>query len=212
MLNDMVAALARAIAALPEPERIEALNAARTALHEVCPFRSEPVDLVLWVPIAEVHANDYNPNKVAPPEMKLLARSISADGYTQPIVGFREDSGQIEVVDGFHRHRVGREVLEVASRIRGYLPVVAIKNDRIDRADRMASTIRHNRARGKHVVELDTNIVIDLSRRGKSDEWIASELGMDMDEVVRRKQTSGLAELFRDHKFSHAWEMEEDDG
>ena len=129
------------------------------------------------------------------------------DGYTQPIVTWVEN-GQREVVDGFHRKRVGKEDKAVKKRLRGYLPVTTVNEWRTDRGDRMAATIRHNRARGKHVVEGMTEIVIELSRRNWSDKRIARELGMDPDEVLRLKQISGLAEMFADAEFSEAWEVD----
>ncbi len=156
-------------------------------------------------------ANDYNPNSVAPPEMKLLEHSITADGYTQPIVSWDRADG-FEVVDGFHRHRVGRESKTVSARIHGYLPVVVINQDREDKGDRIASTIRHNRARGKHQVEAMSDIVIELKRRNWSDEKIGRELGMDPDEVLRLCQITGLAEAFADQQFSGAWEVSTDSG
>jgi len=125
--------------------RVRVINALRQELHKYSPFASEPVDCVLWVPAEEVFANDYNPNSVAPPEMKLLETSISEDGYTQPIVAWRNGE-KYEVVDGFHRNRVGKESAIVRERIRGYLPVTIVNQDRLDLSDRMASTIRHNRA------------------------------------------------------------------
>jgi ParB-like chromosome segregation protein Spo0J len=187
------------------PERVEILNAVRQALHDASPFASEPVDLVLWKPSDEVTANDYNPNSVAPPEMELLRVSIMADGYTQPVVTHVED-GQRVVVDGFHRTRVCKEIDEVAQRVRGYLPVVTIREQQSDRGDRMAATIRHNRARGKHKVEAMSDIVLELKRRNWSDEKIGKQLGMDPDEVLRLTQISGLAEMFADREFSEAWE------
>jgi ParB-like chromosome segregation protein Spo0J len=162
---------------------------------------------VLWVKNETVQANDYNPNSVAPPEMKLLEHSITEDGYTQPIVSWQRDDVH-EVVDGFHRHRVGKESDLVRGRVLGYLPVVSINNTRLDKGDRMAATIRHNRARGKHRVDAMSEIVIDLKRRRWSDEKIGKELGMDPDEVLRLTQVSGLAELFADRDFSQAWEAE----
>jgi ParB-like chromosome segregation protein Spo0J len=186
---------------------VDVLNAARRMMHEASPFRSEPVDCVCWVSVESVQANDYNPNSVAPPEMKLLERSISADGYTQPIVSWRRDE-TYEVVDGFHRHRVGKESQEVKDRIHGYLPVVVINSSREEKGDRMAATIRHNRARGKHRVDAMSEIVIDLKRRRWSDEKIGKELGMDPDEVLRLTQVSGLAEMFADREFSEAWEAD----
>ena len=189
---------------LPLPEQVDTLNEIRTALHAASPFAAEPVDLVLWLPADTVFGNDYNPNKVAPPEMRLLELSITADGYTQPIVAHPVDESN-EVVDGFHRHLVGKRE-PVRSRVHGYLPVTRIKATRADRADRIAATIRHNRARGKHIVNAMSDIVVDLSRRNWSDDKIARELGMDPDEVLRLKQVSGLAELFASREFSEAWE------
>ena len=189
---------------LPLPEQVDALNEIRTVLHAASPFAAEPVDLVLWLPADTVFGNDYNPNKVAPPEMRLLELSITADGYTQPIVAHPVDESN-EVVDGFHRHLVGKRE-PVRSRVHGYLPVTRIKATRADRADRIAATIRHNRARGKHIVNAMSDIVVDLSRRNWSDDKIARELGMDPDEVLRLKQVSGLAELFASREFSEAWE------
>lgn len=198
-------ALLDEISVMGTAKKIEALNLARRELHKISPFASEPVDCIQWVPADNVFANDYNPNSVAPPEMKLLQLSIREDGYTQPIVahGNIEHS---EVVDGFHRNRVGRECKDINERIQGYLPIVLINSDREDKADRMASTIRHNRARGKHSVDGMSAIVQDLSRRNWSESKIAKELGMEPDEVLRLKQITGLAELFADREFSEAWE------
>lgn len=160
-----------------------------------------PVTSVRWVPSEQVKANDYNPNSVAKPEMDLLRRSIEADGYTQPIVVWEVD-GMYEVIDGFHRHLVGKEMGLT------HLPVVVVNKESTDRNDRIASTIRHNRARGKHRISSMSEIVVELSRRNWNDEKIAKELGMDADEVLRLKQISGLAELFESEDFSEAWEPE----
>ena len=162
--------------------------------------QGHPVSRVVWVPTECVRANDYNPNVVAPPEMKLLKRSIEADGFTQPIVVWEDDGGSYEVVDGFHRHRVGT-ALGLS-----HLPVVVINSSRLDRGDRIASTIRHNRARGKHQVDAMSDIVQELTRRNWSEKRIAKELGMEPDEVLRLKQITGLAELFAGEEFSEAWE------
>lgn len=186
-------------------EKVSAINELRRQLHEISPFKNEPVDLVQWIKSSVVTANDYNPNSVAPPEMKLLEHSIEADGYTQPIVSWLRDSA-FEVIDGFHRHRVGKESESIKARVHGYLPVVSINASRDDKSDRMASTIRHNRARGEHRVDSMADIVVDLKRRFWSDEKIAKELGMDSDEVLRLQQVTGLAGLFVDHEFSEAWE------
>lgn len=158
-----------------------------------------PVNAVRWVPAEQVRANDYNPNSVAKPEMDLLRRSIEADGYTQPIVVWEVEGGY-EVIDGFHRHLVGKEMGLT------HLPVVVVNRESTDRNDRIASTIRHNRARGKHKIDSMSDIVVELSRRNWSDAKIARELGMDADEVLRLKQVSGLAELFENEEFSEAWE------
>ena len=193
---------------LPEEEQIETLNTIKAQIHAVSPFRDEPVDCVLWVRGDQVEANDYNPNKVAPPEMRLLEHSIKQDGYTQPIVVWSVHDRH-EVVDGFHRNRVGKESKAVRKRLRGYLPVVSINANRAAHNDRVAATIRHNRARGKHQVAAMSEIVVDLKRRNWSDERIGKELGMDADEVLRLAQISGLAEMFADREFSEAWEIEE---
>jgi len=192
---------------LSDEEKIEVINEIKIALHGHSPFKLEPVDCVLWIPFDLVQANDYNPNVVAPPEMKLLRHSIESDGYTQPIVSFKEGD-HYEVVDGFHRNRVGKEYTEVRNRIKGYLPITIINPDRAEREDRIAATIRHNRARGKHQVQGMSEIVLELSRRNWSDSRIAKELGMDADEVLRMKQITGLAELFADKEFSEAWEVD----
>lgn len=193
------------IALLPDDEAISLINEMKQALHAVSPMKDEPVDCVLWVKAEEVHSNEYNPNIVAPPEMKLLEISIDEDGYTQPIVTFPEDG--YTVVDGFHRHRIGKESKKVRKRVRGYLPITLIRPDREGYADRVASTIRHNRARGKHQVQAMSEIVQELTRRNWTNAKIARELGMDADEVLRLKQISGLAEMFADRAFSEAWEI-----
>ena len=185
--------------------RIETINLIRKEVHTVSPFASEPVDCVIWVKNEFIEANDYNPNSVAPPEMELLRLSIESDGYTQPVVAWdRED--HFEVIDGFHRTRVGKECSDIQTRLHGYLPLTIINKAREDRSDRVASTIRHNRARGKHAINAMSDIVIDLKRRNWSDKKIGKELGMDPDEVLRLSQISGLAEMFSDTEFSEAWD------
>ncbi len=186
-------------------EKIALINRIRLALHEISPFKDHPVDLVQWVKSDLVNANDYNPNIVAPPEMELLRLSIAADGFTQPIVSNKE-GGKFVVIDGFHRNRVAKECEDIASRLNGYLPIVQIRETQSGTSERMASTIRHNRARGKHQVEAMSDIVLDLKRRNWSDKKIGKELGMDPDEVLRLTQISGLAEMFADRDFSEAWE------
>lgn len=161
--------------------------------------KEHPVSNVRWISADEVTANDYNPNKVAPPEMELLRLSIESDGFTQPIVVWANE-GKYEVIDGFHRHLVGKEMGL------SHLPCVVVNESSTGRNDRIASTIRHNRARGKHQISSMSDIVVELSKRNWSDKRIAKELGMDADEVLRLKQITGLAELFADEEFSEAWE------
>lgn len=200
-LSDLIAALVE----MQTEQKIDALNEVRSALHQVSPFVREPVDCVQWVRENQVSANDYNPNSVAPPEMKLLQISVSEDGYTQPVVGWSQPGGY-EVVDGFHRTRVAKEVPEVRARLFGRIPMVAINDEQNDRGDRMAATIRHNRARGKHAVGKMADIVLELKRRNWSDAKVARDLGMDEDEVLRLTQVTGLAEAFASREFSQAWE------
>lgn len=162
-----------------------------------------PVYNVRAVPIEKIQANAYNPNSVAPPEMKLLYQSIKEDGYTMPIVCYYlADIDKYEIVDGFHRYTVMLKHKDIYEREGGCLPVVVIDKDL---SNRMASTIRHNRARGSHSIELMTNIVAELSESGMSDAWIMKNIGMDAEELLRLKQISGLAALFKDRDFSHSW-------
>ena len=206
MENTKLRLLIEEVIKLDLHEKIKAINDIKTALHEISPFNEEPVDCVLWVNNEDVVANDYNPNSVAPPEMKLLETSISEDGYTQPIVTFpREDA--IEVVDGFHRHRVGKESELINTKVHGYLPVVKLKPSQEGVDNRMAATIRHNRARGKHKVDSMSEIVLELKRRNWSDKKIGAKIGMDQDEILRLTQLGGLCEMFQDHEFSEAWEV-----
>lgn len=174
-------------------------------------FKSEyksPVYNVRAIPIEKIQANSYNPNAVAPPEMKLLYQSIKEDGYTMPIVCYYlSDIDKYEIVDGYHRYTIMRTHKDIYDRENGLLPVVVIDKDI---SNRMASTIRHNRARGSHSIELMTNIVSELTQSGMSDAWILKNIGMDSDELLRLKQLSGLAELFKNKEFSNAKETNEE--
>jgi len=180
--------------------RIQALNEAKRLLRDKSPFSEHPVENVQWVKTEEVEANDYNPNKVASPEMRLLELSIREDGYTMPAVGCHQPGGGYEVVDGFHRYKVAKKMKR---ELHGYMPMSLIDKDY---EDRMASTIRHNRARGVHGVTPMSEIVGHLVLSGKDDNEVATALGMDADEVLRLKQCKGLPELFKDHEFGEAWE------
>ena len=171
-------------------------------------FKS-PVYNISAVPIEKIVPNTYNPNKVAPPEMKLLYDSIKEDGYTMPIVCYYIKEKDIYViVDGFHRYRVMLDYPDIREREGGMLPVSVI-NKSLD--NRMASTIRHNRARGSHNVDLMSNIIRELHELGRSDVWISRHLGMDKDEILRLKQITGLAALFKDVRFGEAWQPVEDE-
>jgi len=203
---DAIRAAMDHIRSLPLPDQVAAINEMRAIIHEASPFKNEPIDFVKWVLTDQVHANDYNPNSVAPPEMILLEHSIEHDGYTQPVVAWPDSDSTFEVVDGFHRTTVAKRSDMVRGRLQGYMPLVTIQNDNADRNDRIAATIRHNRARGKHNVNSMSDIVIELKKRNWSDDRVARELGMDADEVLRLCQVSGLAEVFADEEFSKSWD------
>ena len=171
-------------------------------------FKS-PVYNVISVPIEKIEPNTYNPNSVAPPELKLLYDSIKEDGYTMPIVCYYiKEKGRYVIVDGFHRYRIMLDYHDIYKRENGMLPVSIIDKS-LDH--RMASTIRHNRARGSHNVDLMSNIIKELHELGRSDAWISKHLGMDKDEILRLKQITGLASLFKDVKFGKAWTPVEDE-
>jgi len=204
-LQDLINEIER----LPLDDKIAAINEVKLTLNrEVSPFKGEPVDCVIWVKGDDVKANDYNPNTVAPPEMRLLETSILNDGYTQPIVSWQKESS-FEVVDGFHRNRVGKEVKEINDRVHGYLPLTVINYERTNKGDRIASTIRHNRARGKHQVEAMSDIVLELKNRNWTTKRICKQLGMDEDEVLRLCQITGLTEIFADEDFSKSWDIKD---
>jgi len=167
-------------------------------------FKS-PVYNVRPVPVEEVEANDYNPNSVATPEMKLLETSIWEDGYTQPVVCyFDKEKQKYIIVDGFHRYTILKESKRIFERENGMLPVVLIDKEI---TERMASTIRHNRARGSHDIGLMSNIVKEMVESGMGDAWILKQIGMDADELLRLKQITGLASLFKDKEFSKSWDV-----
>jgi ParB-like chromosome segregation protein Spo0J len=162
-----------------------------------------PVYNVMAVPLSKIRANAYNPNSVAPPEMALLETSIWEDGYTMPVVCYYlADEDVYEIVDGYHRYTTLLTSERIREREGGMLPVVVIDKDQ---SNRMASTIRHNRARGSHSIELMSNIVAELTRAGMSDAWILKHVGMDKDELLRLKQITGLADLFKDRQFTEAF-------
>lgn len=166
-------------------------------------FKS-PVYNVIAVPLEKIRANSYNPNSVAPPEMALLETSIWEDGYTMPVVCYYIPKEDVyEIVDGYHRYTTLKTSKRIREREGDLLPVVVINKDE---SNRMASTIRHNRARGSHSIDLMSNIVAELTRAGMSDAWILKHVGMDRDELLRLRQITGLADLFKDKEFSKAWD------
>lgn len=202
MIGEIINSLKEELVKLNDDEKIKYINLINEVMSEVGPF-NEPISRVKWVKQENVKANEYNPNKVATPEMNLLYESIRLDGYTQPIVAYALDDNSYEIVDGFHRNRVGKEHLDIKERLHGYLPLTIIDKP-LD--ERMGSTIRHNRARGSHQIRSMSDIVMDLSNEGWGDEEISTKLGMEMDEVLRLKQITGLKEAFSNHEFSKSWE------
>jgi ParB-like chromosome segregation protein Spo0J len=190
------------------PAEIEAINIIRKEIHNHSPLKHHPVDCVIWEKSNDVEGNEYNPNSVAPPEMKLLMKSIKEDGYTMPIVTFPNiENDKIKIVDGFHRRKSERTCKEISDSTFGRIPITSIRESQYDVSNRMASTIRHNRARGTHSVDLMVNIVAELVESNMGDDWIMKHIGMDSDELLRLKQISGLASLFKDKEFSKSWEI-----
>lgn len=189
-------------------EKIDTLNEVRRLLHEVSPMKAHPVDWVRWERSTDVEANEYNPNAVAPPEMQLLYMSIKEDGYTMPIVTHKNTEGVTKIVDGFHRRQTERNNLDISAATMGRVPITQIRAEQAGQGERMASTIRHNRARGSHNIELMSNIVAELVEMGKGDAWICKHIGMSADELLRLKQITGLAALFQNKSFSQSWEVD----
>jgi hypothetical protein len=185
-------------------DKIAKIEEIRALLHKLSPKNNQPVNLVRWVPIEKVHANDYNPNSVAKNEMRLLYVSISHDGYTQPVVTvYDEAKDQYVIVDGFHRYTTMRLNQDIYDLNYGLLPVVVIEKS-IN--DRMASTVRHNRARGKHSVSGMANMVFQMLDNGWKDDAICAELGVEPDELVRLKHVTGFSKLFENTEYRLAWE------
>jgi ParB-like chromosome segregation protein Spo0J len=201
-MDEIITQIKTELAGKPLADQIALLNDLKIEMAKLSPLQ-EPVDSVIWIPMDQIQANTYNPNRVASPEMQLLYESIKSDGYTQPIVAYRLPDGKYEIVDGFHRNRVGKEYQDIHDRVKGFLPIVVIDKP-LD--ERIGSTIRHNRARGTHQIRSMSDIVVSLVKEGWSDEKICEKLGMSKDEVLRLKQISGLKEAFANHTFSKSWE------
>jgi len=188
---------------LNDQEKIDFLEDLKEYLHRQSPLDSQPVNYVRWVDIDKVEANDYNPNSVANKEMSLLYTSIKHDGYTQPVVTVRDNSkDKYVIVDGFHRYFTCKTNEDILARNHGRLPVVVIEKD-IN--DRMASTVRHNRARGKHSIDGMSNMVFEMLENGWKDEDICNELGMESEEIVRLKHITGFSKLFENIEYRNAW-------
>jgi len=184
-------------------DKIEFLNGLRTFVSSLSPQKSQPVDRVLWVPVDMVQANDYNPNSVASIEMELLYVSISHDGYTQPIVTvYDKELDKYIIVDGFHRYFIAKTKADISKRINGRIPIVVIDKDI---TERMASTVRHNRARGEHMVTGMSNLVFQMLDNGMSEAEICQELGMQPEEVLKLKHITGFSKLFENAEYSKAW-------
>lgn len=199
--EEIKAALSAIIAAHADP--LDGVLAIKAALHELSPLKGQPVDYVRWVPIDMVEPNDYNPNAVAQKEMGLLYHSISHDGYTQPVVTiFDPEKDKFVIVDGFHRYFTSLSNADISSRNFGLLPIVVIEKD-IN--DRMASTVRHNRARGKHSVQGMSSMVFQMLENGWSDAAICNELGMEAEELIRLKHITGFSKLFENVEYRKSW-------
>jgi ParB-like chromosome segregation protein Spo0J len=184
-------------------ESFSAINEIREILHELSPNKDQPIDYVRWVPIDKVEPNDYNPNSVAKVEMGLLFKSIQHDGYTQPIVTvYDEDRDKFIIVDGFHRYFTLKSNKEILNKCKGMAPIVVINKD-IN--NRMASTIRHNRARGKHSVDGMSSMVFNMLDNGWSDAEICNELGMESEELLRLKHITGFSKLFKNAEYKKSW-------
>lgn len=188
---------------MTEAQKIEFLETIKANIHQRSPLNTQPVDYVRWVDVDDVQANDYNPNSVASQEMHLLYTSILHDGYTQPVVTiYDEDIGKYVIIDGFHRYFTCKNNEDIRERNKGRLPVVVLEKDM---NDRMASTVRHNRARGKHSVGGMSNMVFNMLDNGWSDADICNHLGMEPDELLRLKHITGFSKLFADAEYNKAW-------
>lgn len=209
-IRDLASELREAIADIEsQDEQIETLNYVRQELSSVSPLKHHPVDCVLWIKSEDVEPNEYNPNSIAPPEQELLHQSIASDGYTMSIVTYNDPVGKIKIVDGFHRRLMEQIHDDIKLSTLGHIPLTFIRTEQEGKGDRMASTIRHNRARGSHNIELMSTIVSELVEMGKGDAWICKHIGMSKDELLRLKQITGLASLFNNRDFSDSWDAKE---
>jgi ParB-like chromosome segregation protein Spo0J len=202
-MHNLKDVLIHAISGFQPVEQLCALNELRELLYDLSPVAHNPVDYVRWIPVEQIVSNDYNPNRVANVEMRLLAHSIRMDGYTQPIVTvYNDEIDKYEIVDGFHRYCVGKAITEMLERNLGCLPVVVIRQNA---NQRMASTIRHNRARGKHTTMGMSQLVFRLLEAGWEDAKICNELGMEPEELLKLKHITGFSKLFENIEYRRAW-------
>jgi hypothetical protein len=206
-ISQILEILDNALEGKSDDEKLDYLNDLRREIHFRSPVQSQAVDNVQWVPIEDVTSNNYNPNAVAKKEMGLLYISIKEDSYTQPtIASWDESLKKYVIIDGFHRYHICKTMPDILERNCGRLPIVVLEKDI---SDRMAATVRHNRARGKHSVVSMSSLVFKLLEAGKSEEEIANELGMEAEEVMRLKYITGYAKLYKNHQFSKAYETPE---
>lgn len=203
-LNTLLARLNQLLEALPETDLVHTTNRLAEYMRRHSPFRNEPVSVVQWIDIRSIESNDYNPNNMAPPELRLLTHSLVSEGFTQPLVVRQKPEGGYELVDGFHRHKICLENSTLRQRLNGHVPVVVLRGDG-GRRENMAVTVRHNRARGRHHIQMMSSLVRELGQLGWSEARIAEELGMDADEILRLRQIDGLGELFHNRNYSQAW-------
>lgn len=216
-LTEQAKAMAAQVASLPLEDKVEALNQIRAILHSVSPFAAEPVDCVIWTPAADVEANNYNPNGFQKPEFELLEHSVESDGYTMSIVGWKRSDEKTEVIDGFHRSKVGKTNTVINKRVHGYLPVsyfVRKENESDDdyRNRCMAATVRHNRARGTHKLDGMSKILLEMLENGWDEYDVAQHMGMGADEVIRLKQVWGVAHAHALGEFNRAWVVDDGSG
>jgi len=190
--------------AVDDDTKINVIESVKEVIDKYSPLNTQPVNRIRWVDVDMVQANDYNPNSVATIEMKLLYTSIKHDGYTQPIVTiFDKNINKYVIIDGFHRYFTCKSHDDIRERNHGKLPIVVLDKD-IN--DRMASTVRHNRARGKHSIKGMSSIVFGMLDNGWEDHDICEELGMEAEELLRLKHITGFSKLFADAEYKKAWE------
>ncbi|ECP1951352.1 ParB N-terminal domain-containing protein [Salmonella enterica] len=204
MIDIVLDTIRNYVNSLDGEDKIMALNEIKLCLHNISPFRHDPVDCVLWIPVSELKANNYNPNVMAPPEKRLLKHSVDTDGFTQPVVVSSVNNGY-NIIDGFHRSGLCRK--RRAHFTSGYVPVSLLPKKLSEKGENMASTIRHNRARGKHHITPMSDLVRELYYLGWDDAKISQELGMDRDEVLRLRQIGGITEVFSDQEYSKGWSV-----